>query len=461
MANAKPALDALLRESEGGKILFLGREGVFTKAETERYLKRYGIARTENLDKGVVGVVEHHSLNPVEEEISYQAYDQGIPLYKLGEFEQRLSGEINDDELLMAVKLGNDQERIVRLIKNPDLSDLLFVKLLEMYGWHHDEEDNVDDREVIMATLRRYIKIKPNEEDLLYSPLTLKRLSTEATDPGLLYALIGFPDISFLQKGKQKITLRENIAANRHIDPRVIKRLLGLRQEGVDMYLAANENVDRPLLESFAKRGSQKINAALASNGAIDDVLFHSLLSTTTDTVAVLLWYQPISLQRYEWIKEEISDWQLFAILGENSRLDQEVIVALAKEDNLALLVRLCKNETVSGEVLRSIYGREIVQTHPSLARNPMTPADILEVLYQNEGNEPQIARALAYNAATPEWILRTLYERDIFEINEGLASNPSTPMELLHIFKIDTRLRNALTTNETFVASITRSLGL
>lgn len=461
MANAKAALDALLRESKGAKILFLGREGVFAKVEIERYLKRYGMARTEKPEEGVVGIVEHHRLNAVEEDISHQAYDQGVPIYKLEAFEQLLSGQINDDELLMAVKLGNDQERIVRLIKNPHLGNALFVKLLEMYRWHNDEEDNVDDREVIMATLRRYIKIKPNEEDLLCSPLTLKRLSSETTDPGLLYALIDFPDISFLQKGKQKITLRENIAANRHIDQMTIKRLLALCNEGVDMYLASNESIDLPILKSFAKRRSEKIDAALASNPAIDDALFYSLLSKSTGTVAVLLLYQPITMQRYRRIREEIRDGELLATLGENSHLDKEVIARIAKDDNVMLLEHLCSNETVCGDVLRSIYARGIIQTYPSLARNPLTPVDILEALYQNQGNETQIANALAHNASTPEWILRALYERDEFEINEELASNPSTPMELLHIFKIDTRLRNALTTNETFVASITRSLGL
>jgi len=92
--------------------------------------------------------------------------------------------------------------------------------------WDDEDEDSRDDRDVIMYTLSRYIDIKPNEQDLLYSYLTLRRLATEATDPNLLLALIGFPNFEFLVRGKEKITLRETIARNRYIDQEIIQKLL-------------------------------------------------------------------------------------------------------------------------------------------------------------------------------------------------------------------------------------------
>ena len=94
----------------------------------------------------------------------------------------------------MAIKLGNDQERLLRLLGNEHLTDELFVRLLKLYRFDEEEEYNRQDRDVIMNTLRRYIDIKPNEEDLLYTYLTLRRLATEATDPNLLAALLGFPN---------------------------------------------------------------------------------------------------------------------------------------------------------------------------------------------------------------------------------------------------------------------------
>ena len=40
MAQEKPSLETLLSSSEGKKLLFLGREGIFTKEETARFLKK-------------------------------------------------------------------------------------------------------------------------------------------------------------------------------------------------------------------------------------------------------------------------------------------------------------------------------------------------------------------------------------------------------------------------------------
>jgi len=126
------------------------------------------------------------------------------------------------------------------MIQNPDISDALFVKLLEMYQWHEEEEDNNDDRTVVIVVLTRYIDITPAECDQLYSTLTLKRLVCEATDPRLLHALIGFPNYVFKQKEHKTTSLYEVIATSMYIDGEVIKCLLSLRNSKVDMYLAAN-----------------------------------------------------------------------------------------------------------------------------------------------------------------------------------------------------------------------------
>jgi len=67
----------------------------------------------------------------------------------------------------------------------------------------------------------------------------------------------------------------------------------------------------------------------------------------------------------------------------------------------------------------------------------------------------------MASNPSTPVVILRELFDPNIYEINEKLVANPSLPIELLNILKIDTRLRNALTSNKTFTDSITKRLGL
>ena len=461
MNNVKQILPELLASSQGKKILFLGREGIFTANEIARFLKQYGVTMTANYEEGVVGVVEHHALNPVEENISCAAYDNGIPLFKLLDFEKLLSQSINDDELLMGVKLSNDQERIFRLLGNTHISDTLFVKLLGMYTWHEEDEDNREDRDVIMYTLRRYIKIKPNEEDLLYSSLTLKRLAREATDPRLLEVLIKFPNMTFLQKGKQKITLRESIATNLHLDKESIERLMRLRDTGVDRYLAGNSVTPLSILQKYAQKDEEKINQSLASNPQIDETLFSSLLYKSDTVIQLLLWYQPITIERYTQIEKREIDETLLAYLGDNETIEQEVVEILLQSQNTALLVNMAGNDTLDAKSLERIYRCNIKESYQYLAINKATPVALLRELYENYSDEKDILVGLAYNTATPVEILRELYERDDFELIKGIASNASVPLEILNILKIDTRLRNELTANKTFVASITQKLGL
>jgi len=458
----KPLLEMMLEQSSGQKFLFLGRESLFTHKEAQRFLKKYAITLTTRLEEGVVAVIEHHRLNPVEEDISYEAYDQKIPLYKLEEFERLLSHTLVDDQVLMGLKLSNDQKRLHTLITNTHISDALFIKLLEMYQWSEDEEeDNNEDRSVVTATLRRFLDIKPNEEDLLFSPLTLKKLIGESSDPALLNALLTFPNFRFMQKGKQWITLREAIAGSPCLDEDGIGKLLRFREERVLFYLAANRSVPLALLKKFSDRNLNDVNEALASNNTIDDELFSKLLTKEEGVRQTLLAYQPISEKRFEMI--EAREWlpDTYALLGQNEQIDPAIIPHLTKKGDPQLLQALAANPSLSAEILDSLCERKDSSLYPMLAANPSTSLTILEKLYR-EGREDQaILASLAGNFSTPEKILRELFELDIFEINEKLASNESLPLELLNILKIDTRLRNALTGNKTFTDNITQQLGL
>ena len=459
MMNEKQTLVSLLENAEGKKLLFLGREGIFTQKEIERFLKKYNVAMTNMLEEDVAGVVEHHSLNPVEEDISNDAYDRKLPLFKLNAFERLLSEEIDDDSLLMAIKLGNDQERVLRLLGNEHISDTLFVKLLKLYRFDEEEEDSRQDRDVIMYTLRRYIEIKPNEEDLLYSYLTLRRLATEATDPELLKALMGFPNFEFLIRGKEKVTLYETIARNTFVDEEAVRKLLSFRALKVDRALAGNRSVPAEVLRHLLSKNNVMIQKALASNRAIDDEMFGALLEKEEEVVALLMVRQPITMQRYSMIIQRYTDKTLFALLGANESLEKEVVEALLKYDDTRLLEALSANPSLEAVQLQSLFEKGEQGTHPVLAKNPSVPTAVLEVLYTLYRHDSSLLALLAHNPSLPESLLRALFAREDFEINRGLATNASVPRELLEILKVDTRLQNELAQNEIFAAEYEQML--
>ncbi len=447
-----------LEASADKKILLLGREGLFTAKEIERFLKKYKITLASDYENDIAAVIEHSMLNPLEEDISNTAYDNGTPLYRLSELEKLISGSLNDDEILMGIKLANDQARVFRLLGNENIGEALFVKMLSLYEWDDEEEDSREDRDVIMYTLRRYIDIKPNEQDLLYSYLTLRRLATEATDPRLLQALIGFPNFEFLVRGKEKITLRETIARNKYVDEEVISRLISLRDRKVDAALACNSAVGLSLLKKLLEKSDAGIDEALATNTKVDNETFTALLGKEDKTVQLLLLFQPIDMERLVMINAQKPDEALLSTLGANEHLQSEVIDALLQRENETLLCQLAANETLSASQLEDLYAKGIKSTFVYLAANPSMPAKLLEMFFANY-DEDAMRIALAHNKSTPEPILRILFERDEFEIHKSMASNSSVPMELLDILKVDTRLQNELSQNEIFVKAYERTL--
>ena len=448
----KMTLFELLESSQDKKILLLGREGIFTQKEIERFFKKYHVSLTLNEEEGVTAVIEHHMLNPVEEDISNRAYEHGLALYKLKDLEILISETLNDDELLMGIKLANDQSRVFRLLGNTHIGDALFVKLLSMYEWDDEDEDSRDDRDVIMYTLSRYIEIKPNEQDLLYSYLTLRRLATEATDPKLMLALIGFPNFEFLVRGKEKVTLRETIARNENVDNEVIQKLISLRDAKVDIALASNKSVPVKVLEVFAKKNSQKLNEALATNRQINDSIFDLLLTKEQSAVELLLLWQSINMKRVVQIEKNVFDEAVFSILGANERLEEDVVKYLSDGDKLLLLEHLASNVSVHADILVKIYQKKLRTTMTAMAGNPSVPVRILEEMYAKYAEDHEVMIALGHNASVPVSILQILFDRDDLEINKGLATNASLPMALLDILKIDTRLQNYLAENPIFI---------
>ncbi len=447
----KITLPHLLESSAEKKILLLGREGLFSQKEIERFLKPYKITLVTAYEENVLACIEHSMLNPLEEEISNTLYEKGIALYPLDELEKLISLSLNDDEILMGIKLSNDQERIFRLLGNEHIPESLFVKLLALYEWDDEEEDSREDRDVIMYTLKRYIDIKPNEADLLYSYLTLRRLATEATDPKLLLALVSFPNFSFLIRGREKVSLRETIARNTAIDEALIAKLVSLRDAKVDVALACNRSVALPLLQILLDKEEAKVNEALATNSNIDNLIFSRLLKKEHKCIQLLLLTQTIDEKRLSLIEAEDLEAALFATLGANEPLDTTVIEKLIAMDNERLLVHLSSNQTLSAAQLKKLYEKKLPKLHSYMAANPSCSIDMLEHFYHNN-NTLEMQIALAHNPGTPESILRALFEKENFDIHRAMASNASVPMELLDILKVDTRLQNELAQNEIFV---------
>ncbi len=442
-------IEALLTSNRGAKALILGRPETFTFDELARELqKHFGIAATRRDEAGVCVAFEHRRLNPVETEISEAIYARKVPSFRLETLEALIASRLQSKSVLMAIKLSKDQGRIYRLLGNPHIDEALFLGLLKLYEWSGEEDDRYD-RDVIMHTLRRYLEIKPNETDLLYSYHTLRRLVEKSDNTALLDALLTFPGFTFRKRGEET-TLYALIAKNRAIDETIAKRLQGMRDEKIDIALAANPACSIDILKYYFERNSAEIDYALASNPAIDDAIFEGLIRRGDTAVhTVLLWDQPLNIARFKRIEERINDKGLLVHLSQNERLDEVLKHYLCETLEGEALAAIAGNDTFTPEMLASIYARdksnEILY---ALALNPRTPKEILCILYERIDEEETIALHLAFNPATDAEVLRRLFEREEPEINEGLAKNPATPDAILEALRLEGRYQNALAEN-------------
>jgi hypothetical protein len=437
-----------LEQLKNETLLFLGKSMIFSDTEISNFLATLDIEFTRSYN-GQKHVVEHRMINPVEEDISNMAYEAKATFYKMELFEQSMSEMLDINSVLMAIKLGNDSERIKRMLANEYINDELYIKLLNLYQWEEESfGDSTSDRDVLTHTLKRFLDLNFNETDLYFSPLSLLKLAKEAQNRELLLALINFPNVEFLQKNKSKINLKEAIAQSPHIDRKITKKLLSFKDDSIEFFIASNEAVELDILKVLHGK-SKNINQALASNEAIDDELFEKLL----DEHEILLKYQPINIHRYN-LSQGIKDAN--SILADNHNLDTEVIKALFKQGDESINKALLGNPNFPTEYIQRFYNGGNQTLYQAIAKHPKTPVKILQELLTLQ--DKTINSALAGNSSTPQTILIGLSHHNEFEIDKALASNPSTPLEVLNILKIDTRLRNELTHNKTFTDSIVKS---
>jgi len=218
------------------------------------------------------------------------------------------------------------------------------------------------------------------------------------------------------------------------------------------LFLGKEEIFTKDEIQHFANSNDTLTLLYLASNRKIDQQIFEILLNKEFEIVHELLRVQDINIDRLKEIEKKNFDEELFAVLGANRYLTNEVLSILLQSQNRTLISYLSANEQLSIEELEAIYERGIEESYIFLASNPSLPTKLLKQLYEQYKDRKEILISLSLNSSTPQTILRELFEKNSLELNRSLATNASLPMELLNILKVDTRLQNELAENPVFV---------
>ena len=450
-------IEEIIKQNQGGTVLFLGRITNFTPEELSNFLEAQGMNYADKyIGQEVALVVLSTMLTPLEEEISYDLYDAKVHDVRLAHFEEFYTQHIKPNTLMMSLKLSNDQERLKRLLKNSSFSDEVYLKLFKMYDWGRDGVyENDENRDVTITFVDRFYRPDGfRDPAMVYSPITLSNIARDAKTSDILDAMLTMPNHEIKQSRKEDLrpkNLREIVSLNQNIASENIRYLLSFNDDRINSFLACNNAITLKEQEHIYAKSDDVTKIMLTQNNSLDDKLFKELLNSDEAVVKSLLTFQKITATRLEYILDASLSDEVLSLMGENA-LIEEVVVSLIGINKL-LDYKLAMNEQVDSEYLMKLYEKYGKDFMLPLSSNKNLPAILLENFYISEDKE--LIKNIASNPNSPQEILVEICELNEHELNRALAINPSVDLVYLEQFALNTELIMLMTKNETYLASV------
>ncbi|QOP40556.1 hypothetical protein [Sulfurimonas marina] len=390
-------------------ILLLGKPRAFNEEEFLSQLKTHNIELTRELEDNVRFIIEGRVLSPYEQNFSDELYEmKKFEFVSIDELEKLLAEEIDDNVLLMSLKLSHDRDRMKSFLQNGCITDGLFFKLLKSYKWGgEDFFENDDNRDVTAALIERFYENIERNHNVQFATTGLIHLISQTKDEELLEAISDLEPIKFHPK------IKVILATHPNTPKKVLKRFLKEGDDEVLEVIYSNVNLDKMIAKSLIDEAD--IAKKIAANIALDDELFRLL--------------------------ENYSDQ-----LAKNTTLTEEMQQSLFDMSEESVDENLVQNSSVKGELLEELYQKS-AHLQRYILENNSTPKEILESAFEDVNNHLSLAK----NISTPQEILTKLYELGDAEVLLELAKNENTPVELLYQMQLDSRFERAVRTNEAF----------
>ncbi|MEO1938635.1 MAG: hypothetical protein ABGW85_08405 [Sulfurimonas sp.] len=392
-------------------ILLLGKPRAFSQEEFDAQLASRHISVTKEPSDEVDTILEGRMMTPYEQNLSDELYEQGgFTFLEIDAFEEALARSIDDNVLLMSLKLSNDKERLKSFLQNSTISDELFFKLLEMYKWSgEDFFENDDNRDVTAALIGRFYENIERNHNVQYATTGLIHLVSQTQNPQLLEAISKLEPLGYHPK------IKVLLAQHPQTPNKVLKKLLREADEAVLEAMSSNALLDKTIAKELIAMGEPYIRQ-IAQNIALDSELFKKLQAWSDD-------------------------------LAHNSSLDEAMQRALLENKSEAVLHGLAQNEALLGSVVETMLEDADDTIKALLFKNPAMAEQKLREAYANK----ELHYSLAQNSATPADILEALYRDGDEAILAALAANEATPVDILYQLQLDSRFERAVRTNAAF----------
>lgn len=379
-----------LKRLQNKKILLFGKSRAFSTEEFTSQLVSAKIECVFKFDADVALVVEGRMMTPYEQnqsEAIYGKYSKDVEFVSIDVFEKELVKSINENTLLMSLKLSRDKSRLKSFLQNSAISDELFFKLLRMYSWGgEDFFDNDDNRDVSAAIILRFYKNIEQNHNVQYAASGFMHLVLQTKSTRLLQAL------SSLEPIKYNPNILYAIAMNEGCDYDMQEIFFKTCDPDILEALSQNKNLKRELVEEFLK--DEKLGTNVAKNIKVTDELFE-LFKINKIGLALNESLAP-------WMQKELlscDDEEVSYALALNSAIDEEVVKALLGSTNQEIVSAMYENPKTPASVLEEAYKRGL---HcQEIAKNENTP---LEILYQLQ-LDARYARAVKENGSFGRYI--------------------------------------------------------
>lgn len=371
-----------IKELENKTILLFGKSRAFSEEEFNDQLKFHNINLVNEYNDEVVLIIDGRMITPYEQIKSDELYEsKKAKSISIDVLEKALSKEIDEDTLLMSLKLSHDKDRLKSFLQNSTISDHLFFRLLKLYSFSgEDFFENDDNRDITAAFILRFYENIERNHNVQYATTGIIHLVNQTKDTELLKAISELKPLNYHPK------IKSSIAMSIYCDEGMQKRFFKSGDENILEALSFNKKLSADLVKEFCK--DEELGANVARTIELDDELFNSLLNFSSS----LAMNENLTLDMQETLLAKADSDTNFGLVL-NNNLNEKIIKALLDLKNEKIELAIYENSSTPIELLEIAYNDE--KNHLSLAKNESTP---VEILYQLQ-LDARYERAVKTNA--------------------------------------------------------------
>ncbi|MCW8837550.1 MAG: hypothetical protein OQJ77_07710 [Thiovulaceae bacterium] len=428
------------------KILLFGKSRSFSEDELETQLKTHSIELVKEYDEDVDYIVDGAMMTPPQTIESEKLYNKKVAEFlNIELLDNILTNSINEDVLMMSLKLSNDTQRLKNFLTNPQISDEFYFKLLAMYNWGDDDfYESDDNRDISASLIRRFYKNIERNHNVEFSKLGLMHLVLQCNDENIIETIVNLKPLrkSFKTNDKDHgYRIVSSIATHTSTPKKVLKLLIKEANSYIKTLIAMRKDIDDELQKLLYETGEHKVLEALSCCKNLTDEIFNKFLEDEAYSKNMAK-YIKLDIDKYDFFKDAFA-----SELAQNENINPFMQGDLLYFHLEEVEENLAYNKSIYEELIPEMLKHKKDRVDFALYSNSSTPKSILELGFQDKKNY----LALSLNKNTPQDILSKLYESNDVGIRTALSKNISTPVDILYQLQLDSRFERYVKENPSF----------